>query len=45
MRNGWSSGMAAYGEGSAVEQSMAVGQEGEMYEEWLELRNGCLAAL
>ena len=31
-----------FGEGSAVEQSMAVGQEGEMYEEWLELRNGCL---
>ena len=31
-----------FGEGSAVEQSMAIGQKGEMYEEWLELRNGCL---
>lgn len=31
-----------FGEGSAVEQSMAIGQEGELYEEWLELRNGCL---
>ncbi|XP_011406796.1 PREDICTED: COBW domain-containing protein 1-like [Amphimedon queenslandica] len=31
-----------FGEGSAVEKSMAVGQSGELYEEWLELRNGCL---
>ena len=28
--------------GSAVEKSLAVGQAGELYEEWLELRNGCL---
>ena len=28
--------------GSAVEKSLAIGQSGEMYEEWLELRNGCL---
>ncbi len=28
--------------GSAVEKSLAVGQSGEMFEEWLELRNGCL---
>lgn len=31
-----------FGEGSAVEKSMSVGQDGAMYEEWLELRNGCL---
>ena len=31
-----------FGEGSAVEKSMAVGQSGGLYEEWLELRNGCL---
>ena len=31
-----------FGEGSAVEKSLAVGQAGELYEEWLELRNGCL---
>eukprot|EP00049_Salpingoeca_infusionum_P001570 m.49417 g.49417 ORF g.49417 m.49417 type:complete len:385 (-) comp11091_c0_seq4:25-1179(-) len=31
-----------FGEGSAVEQSMVVGQDGGLYEEWLELRNGCL---
>ncbi|KAK3743902.1 hypothetical protein QZH41_008764 [Actinostola sp. cb2023] len=28
--------------GSAIEKSMSIGQEGELYEEWLELRNGCL---
>ena len=28
--------------GSAIEKSLAVGQAGELYEEWLELRNGCL---
>ncbi|CAG7822774.1 unnamed protein product [Allacma fusca] len=27
---------------SAMEKSLAVGQEGELFEEWLELRNGCL---
>ncbi|KAJ8380781.1 hypothetical protein SKAU_G00015590 [Synaphobranchus kaupii] len=31
-----------FGEGSAVEKSLAVSQAGELYEEWLELRNGCL---
>uniref|UniRef100_A0AAA9SV81 Zn regulated GTPase metalloprotein activator 1 n=2 Tax=Bos TaxID=9903 RepID=A0AAA9SV81_BOVIN len=31
-----------FGEGSAVEKSLAVSQDGELYEEWLELRNGCL---
>ncbi|XP_014668249.1 PREDICTED: COBW domain-containing protein 1-like isoform X2 [Priapulus caudatus] len=31
-----------FGEGSTVEKSMAIGQEGELFEEWLELRNGCL---
>ena len=31
-----------FGEGSAVEQSLAVSQGGELYKEWLELRNGCL---
>ena len=28
--------------GSAMEKSMSVGQSGELFEEWLELRNGCL---
>ena len=28
--------------GSAVEKSMSIGQSGELFEEWLELRNGCL---
>lgn len=28
--------------GSSIEKSMSVGQGGELYEEWLELRNGCL---
>lgn len=31
-----------FGEGSSIEKSMSVGQEGELFEEWLELRNGCL---
>uniref|UniRef100_A0A1B6DNB8 CobW C-terminal domain-containing protein n=1 Tax=Clastoptera arizonana TaxID=38151 RepID=A0A1B6DNB8_9HEMI len=31
-----------FGEGSALEKSVAVGEKGELYEEWLELRNGCL---
>eukprot|EP00112_Aurelia_sp_Birch-Aquarium-sp1_P009695 Seg2110.3 transcript_id=Seg2110.3/GoldUCD/mRNA.D3Y31 product="COBW domain-containing protein 2" protein_id=Seg2110.3/GoldUCD/D3Y31 len=31
-----------FGEGSALEQALTVGQEGDLYEEWLELRNGCL---
>jgi hypothetical protein len=28
--------------GSAVESSKLIGQDGDRYEEWLELRNGCL---
>ncbi|XP_018615595.1 zinc-regulated GTPase metalloprotein activator 1 isoform X1 [Scleropages formosus] len=31
-----------FGEGSALEKSLSVSQAGELYEEWLELRNGCL---
>jgi len=31
-----------FGEGNAMEKSMSVGTEGELFEEWLELRNGCL---
>lgn len=31
-----------FGEGSALEQNINVGQDGDLYEEWLELRNGCL---
>ncbi|XP_042303195.1 COBW domain-containing protein 1-like [Sceloporus undulatus] len=31
-----------FGEGSALEKSLAVSEGGELYEEWLELRNGCL---
>ncbi|XP_055469035.1 zinc-regulated GTPase metalloprotein activator 1 isoform X2 [Psammomys obesus] len=31
-----------FGEGSAIEKSLAISQGGELYEEWLELRNGCL---
>ncbi|KAF0300339.1 COBW domain-containing protein 1 [Amphibalanus amphitrite] len=31
-----------FGEGSAMEKSLSIGEEGNMYEEWLELRNGCL---
>ncbi|XP_078515531.1 zinc-regulated GTPase metalloprotein activator 1B-like [Lissotriton helveticus] len=31
-----------FGEGGALEKPLAVGQAGELYEEWLELRNGCL---
>ncbi|KAJ1523847.1 hypothetical protein ONE63_010403 [Megalurothrips usitatus] len=31
-----------FGEGSAMEKSISVGSEGALYEEWLELRNGCL---
>ncbi len=34
--------MNEFGTGSAEEQSLAVGQNGETYSEWLELRNGCL---
>ena len=28
--------------GDSIEKSMSVGKDGEKYEEWLELRNGCL---
>ncbi|KAA0201517.1 hypothetical protein HAZT_HAZT005405 [Hyalella azteca] len=31
-----------FGEGSALEKSLSVGQDGDLCEEWLELRNGCL---
>jgi len=31
-----------FGNDSAEEKSMAIGDGGEMYSEWLELRNGCL---
>ena len=31
-----------FGEGAVEEKSMSVGTEGELFEEWLELRNGCL---
>ncbi|XP_067468642.1 zinc-regulated GTPase metalloprotein activator 1 [Thunnus thynnus] len=31
-----------FGEGSALEKSLSVSDGGELYEEWLELRNGCL---
>lgn len=31
-----------FGAGSALEQPLNIGQEGDLYEEWLELRNGCL---
>lgn len=31
-----------FGEGSALEKSLAVSQDETLYEEWLELRNGCL---
>ena len=29
-------------QGSAIEQSLTVGENGDLFEEWLELRNGCL---
>lgn len=31
-----------FGEGDAMEKSMAVGDGGALFQEWLELRNGCL---
>uniref|UniRef100_A0A8D9ER87 COBW domain-containing protein 1 n=1 Tax=Cacopsylla melanoneura TaxID=428564 RepID=A0A8D9ER87_9HEMI len=31
-----------FGEGSAMEKSVSVGNSGNLYEEWLELKNGCL---
>jgi len=31
-----------FGEGTAMEKSLAIGENGKMYDEWLELRNGCL---
>ncbi|XP_064607413.1 zinc-regulated GTPase metalloprotein activator 1-like [Liolophura sinensis] len=31
-----------FGEGSSIEKSLSVGQDGQLFEEWLELRNGCL---
>ena len=34
--------MNEFGDGESVEKSISVGKEGELFEEWLELRNGCL---
>ncbi|KAK3592137.1 hypothetical protein CHS0354_019425 [Potamilus streckersoni] len=34
--------MNEFGEGDSIEKSMSVGSAGELFEEWLELRNGCL---
>ncbi|XP_050739860.1 COBW domain-containing protein 1-like [Eriocheir sinensis] len=31
-----------FGEGSSLEKSLNIGHGGELFEEWLELRNGCL---
>lgn len=31
-----------FASGSALEKSLSVGQNGDLFEEWLELRNGCL---
>lgn len=31
-----------FGEGSSMEKSLNIGQGGDLFEEWLELRNGCL---
>lgn len=31
-----------FGEGSALENTMAINEEGKLFEEWIELRNGCL---
>ena len=31
-----------FGEGAVDEKSLSIGNDGELYEEWLELRNGCL---
>lgn len=31
-----------FGEGSALEKSLAISDNKNLYEEWLELRNGCL---
>ncbi|KAK7604980.1 hypothetical protein V9T40_006166 [Parthenolecanium corni] len=31
-----------FGEGSALEKSISVSNDGDLFEEWLELRNGCL---
>ncbi|KAL7751939.1 hypothetical protein RI367_002461 [Sorochytrium milnesiophthora] len=31
-----------FGESNDIEKSLSVGQNGQLYEEWMELRNGCL---
>ncbi|CAG8542350.1 9970_t:CDS:10 [Paraglomus brasilianum] len=31
-----------FGESSGIEKSLSIGVEGELFEEWLELSNGCL---
>ena len=28
--------------GEGIEKTLSVGEEGKLYEEWLELSNGCL---
>jgi len=28
--------------GNTMEKSMSIGESGALYEEWLELRNGCM---
>ena len=34
--------MRLFHQGKVEEKSLSVGNEGELFEEWLELRNGCL---
>lgn len=31
-----------HGAGSDIEKAMSINEDGALYEEWLELRNGCL---
>ncbi|RZF41417.1 hypothetical protein LSTR_LSTR000131 [Laodelphax striatellus] len=31
-----------FGEGSAMEKSISINNEGNLFEEWIELRNGCM---
>ncbi|CAG8604447.1 1503_t:CDS:10, partial [Acaulospora morrowiae] len=31
-----------FGESSGIEKSLSIAQEGDLFEEWLELKNGCL---
>lgn len=34
--------MNEFAEGEGIEKTLSVGEEGKLYEEWLELSNGCL---